>query len=127
MKNLFNPPRKISLKLIGLDGNAFSLMGAFRKQARLEGWTPDDIEKVIALSMQGDYNHLLATLCEHCVNGGAGYDPELDDMFDEDGYLAGLDFDRNDGTWFKPILDENQEEIGYQKFKGANLIDEVRY
>ena len=31
--------KKVSLQLVGLDENAFSLMGAFQKQARREGWT----------------------------------------------------------------------------------------
>ena len=30
--------KKVSLNLEGIDGNAFSIMGAFRKQARREGW-----------------------------------------------------------------------------------------
>lgn len=32
--NLFNPKKYVKLQLWGLDGNAFSLMGAFRSQAR---------------------------------------------------------------------------------------------
>ena len=30
--------KKINLKLVGLDGNAFSIMGAFQRQARKENW-----------------------------------------------------------------------------------------
>ena len=57
--------KKVKLKLVGLDGNAFSLMGAFRKQARKEGWSPEEINLVIEECMSGDYNHLLCTLMEH--------------------------------------------------------------
>lgn len=58
--------KKVKLKLVGLDGNAFSLMGHFSKQARKEGWTPDEIDLVIAEAMTGDYDHLLCTLMDHC-------------------------------------------------------------
>lgn len=59
--------KKISLDLEGLDGNAFSLLGAFQKQARREGWTDDEIRAVITESKTGDYDHLLQTLIKHTV------------------------------------------------------------
>lgn len=62
--------KKITLNLVGLDGNAFSLMGAFHAQARREGWSKDEIEAVLTECRSGDYNHLLATLAEHCKPRG---------------------------------------------------------
>jgi hypothetical protein len=59
-------PKTIKLKLVGLDGNAFALMGAFQAQAKREGWTQDEINVVLNKCRSGDYNNLLATLCEHC-------------------------------------------------------------
>ena len=58
--------KKVQLKLVGLDGNAFSLMGVFSHQARREKWTKEEIDKVIEEATKGDYNHLIATLAEHC-------------------------------------------------------------
>ncbi len=58
--------KKVKLNLVGLDGNAFSLMGAFSKQAKKEGWTKQEINEVIEEAMSGDYNNLLRTLDEHC-------------------------------------------------------------
>lgn len=58
--------KKVNLKLVGLDGNAFILMGAFRDQAEKEGWTEEEIDTVIEEAMSSDYNHLLATLIKHC-------------------------------------------------------------
>jgi len=58
--------KKVKLKLVGLDGNAISLVGHFSKQARKEGWTRDEIDLVIAEAMSGDYNHLFCTLMDHC-------------------------------------------------------------
>ena len=37
--------KKVKLKLVGLDGNAFFLMGTFRKQAKKEGWSEKEIEQ----------------------------------------------------------------------------------
>jgi hypothetical protein len=51
--------------LVGLDGNAFALMGAFQRQARQEKWTPDEIQAVLDECMAGDYDHLLRVLMEH--------------------------------------------------------------
>jgi len=57
--------KKVKLRLVGLDGNAFALMGAFRRQARQERWTADEIRAVLDECMAGDYDHLLRVLMEH--------------------------------------------------------------
>lgn len=67
--------KKVNLELVGLDGNAFALLGAFRRQARIEGWDHDEISMVMDEAMSGDYNHLLRTLMEYC---------ESTDEIDED-------------------------------------------
>jgi len=71
--------KKITLRLVGLDGNAFSLMGAFSKQARREGWSKDEIKQVIDDAMSGDYDHLLGVISDHCVDPDDEDDPFLDD------------------------------------------------
>jgi sugar diacid utilization regulator len=58
--------KTITLTLVGLDGNAFAIMGAFTKQARREGWTADEIDAVINEAMAGDYDHLLRTISKYC-------------------------------------------------------------
>lgn len=62
--------KQIRLKLIGLDTNAFSLMGAFKRQAQREGWLPAEIKAVLDDAMSGSYDHLLKTLADRCVEGG---------------------------------------------------------
>ncbi len=57
--------KKVKLNLVGLDGNAFSLLGAFQAQARKEGWTKEEIAEVREEAMSGDYNHLLVTIMNH--------------------------------------------------------------
>jgi hypothetical protein len=54
--------KKVKLNLVGLDGNAFSVMGAFGKAARKQGWSSTEVDAVLAEAMAGDYNHLLATI-----------------------------------------------------------------
>jgi len=67
--------KKVQMNLVGLDGNAFSLMGAFSSNARRQGWPKEDIDKVIAECTSGDYNHLLSTLVAHTEE----VDDEVDD------------------------------------------------
>lgn len=56
----------MNLILEGLDGNAFALLGAFSRQAKREKWDKDEIKAVMDEAMSGDYDHLVATLMEHC-------------------------------------------------------------
>ncbi len=60
--------KKISLNLVGLDGNSFALMGAFRSQAEKEKWSDEEIEAVLDEAKSGEYNHLVATLSAHCIH-----------------------------------------------------------
>lgn len=62
--------KKVSLRLVGLDGNCFALLGAFAKAARKEGWTKSEVDAVLHEAMSGDYQHLLVTLARHCIEGG---------------------------------------------------------
>lgn len=56
------PDKKVKLDLAGLDGNAFSPMAAFSRQARREKWTKEEIESVMKECRSGNYDHLLQTL-----------------------------------------------------------------
>jgi hypothetical protein len=58
--------KKVNLNLIGVNGNTYAIMGAFRKQARKENWTAQGIQAVITDAKSKDYNHLLATIENHC-------------------------------------------------------------
>lgn len=51
--------------MVGLDGNAFSLMGAWQKNAMRQGWTREEITPVLEKCMSSDYDNLLYTLMEH--------------------------------------------------------------
>ena len=60
------PNKKVKLNLVGLDGNAFILIGHFCHAASRQGWTPEEISDIKKECMSGDYNHLLSTLSDHC-------------------------------------------------------------
>lgn len=62
--------KKVRLRLAGLDGNAWSLLWAFSKRARLERWSDAEIKAVVDEAKSGDYTHLLRTITDHCMNGG---------------------------------------------------------
>lgn len=49
----------ITVKLVGEDGNAFSIMGRVTKAMRRAGCTPEQIKEYTNEAMSGDYNHLL--------------------------------------------------------------------
>jgi hypothetical protein len=58
--------KKVKLKLVGLDSNAYSIMGAFSNAARKDKWTDEETNTVLDEAMSGDYDHLLATIQAHC-------------------------------------------------------------
>ena len=58
--------KTVNLNLIGVNGNAFMIIGVFRRQAQKEGWRPEEIDKVILEAKSSDYVHLLATIENHC-------------------------------------------------------------
>jgi len=78
--------KKINLKLVGMDGNAFFILGAFQKQAKKEGWTGAEIDAVLDKATSGDYNNLLSVITQHCIDP-AGTNEEyewIDNEFDDD-------------------------------------------
>jgi len=58
--------KTVNLNLVGLDGNAYVLMGTFSRQAKKEGWTEIEVKEVLAECQKSDYDHLLQTLIIHC-------------------------------------------------------------
>lgn len=48
-----------------IDGNAYAILGAFSKQARLEGWDKAEIDEVMTEAKEGTYAELMQTLMRH--------------------------------------------------------------
>jgi hypothetical protein len=53
--------------LVGVDGNAFAILGKFRKDARRAGWDAEKIKQVMDDAQSDDYDHLLATIASKYV------------------------------------------------------------
>jgi hypothetical protein len=76
-----------NFKMVGQDGNAFFLMGAFANQAKREGWNREEIDKVLDKCKSGDYDNLLSTLVDHCENPMGNDDGwEDEDFYGEQDY-----------------------------------------
>lgn len=58
--------KTVNLDLVGVDGNAYAILAVFKRQALRVGWTPDEISAVLTEAKSGDYDHLLATIINHC-------------------------------------------------------------
>lgn len=57
--------KKIKLKIIGTDGNAFAILGKAREAARRGKMPKETLDKFMSEATSGDYNHLLATCMEY--------------------------------------------------------------
>src|ERR1035437_4058702 len=57
--------KKVHLVLVGIDGNAFNLLGKFTNAVRAANWTSEEVNFVLWKATSGDYNRLLSTLMEH--------------------------------------------------------------
>ena len=65
MPQHLNVGKKFKFKMVGLEGNAFFILGRFQGLARKAGWTKEQIDAVCKEAMSGDYNHLLATMMKY--------------------------------------------------------------
>ena len=55
----------VKCKLVGVDGNAYVLMGHWQHAARKAKRTKEEIDAVLKDAMSSDYNHLLCVLESH--------------------------------------------------------------
>jgi hypothetical protein len=59
------PVTKPTVKLVGEDGNAFSIMGRVKKSLRRAGADKEYIDKYLKEATSGDYDHLLVVSMEY--------------------------------------------------------------
>jgi len=65
MGNLFTPPKTAPYTLVGQNSNAYHLLGGWADAATKNGWSKEDVDKVIGEATSGDYENLLAVLAAH--------------------------------------------------------------
>lgn len=76
--------KKVKLRLQGLDGNAFAIMGAFSRQAKKEKWTQEEIDAVLKDAKSGNYDHLLQVMIAHTEDPGGSTEFDDNEPFDAD-------------------------------------------
>lgn len=74
--------------LVGINGNAYSIMGYVRAAMDDANMTNDDIDAYVKDATSSDYNHLVAVSCEMIdrvneILGLNDYDEDEDDYMDE--------------------------------------------
>lgn len=47
--------------LIGVDGNAYAILGYTERQLKRASWPKEDIKQVMDTATSGDYNNVIAT------------------------------------------------------------------
>lgn len=58
---------KVALDFDRVEGNAYALLGAFRKAARRQGYPQADIDRVIDDARSRDYEYLVGVLMRNTV------------------------------------------------------------
>ena len=81
MTNLFNPPKRVDVDLSPYaDQNAYAIGGAWEVEARRQGWSKEDIRKVVIEAQTADYDHLLDVYFEHSDDCVFVVGPQTGDM-----------------------------------------------
>jgi coproporphyrinogen III oxidase-like Fe-S oxidoreductase len=57
-------PRRPTVKLIGADGNAYSIMGKVCAALREAGYSPEEQDEYAKQAMSSDYNNLIRVSCD---------------------------------------------------------------
>ena len=57
--------KKPKLKLSGLSGNSFFILGRAKRIARREKWSQEKIECMMKDAKSGDYDHLIQVMMEY--------------------------------------------------------------
>lgn len=71
--------KKARFSMVGINGNAYAILGGWSRAARRDGWKDGEIQAVLDEAKSDDYNHLLRTIIKH----SEGAMDERDDGDDE--------------------------------------------
>lgn len=73
----------VHVRLVGMDGNAYAIMGRVQEALRNHGVSDKEVKKYLDESMSGDYDHLLRTAMKWVNTNGSDEDDD-DPYYDED-------------------------------------------
>lgn len=84
---------EVNVKLVGEDGNAFSILGRVKHAMKQAGVSADECGKFMDDATSGDYNHLLWTVMEwvnvdNDEDGEDCYDESYDSGFNDEEELT---------------------------------------
>lgn len=82
---------QVNVKLVGEDGNAFSILGRTSKAMRNAGCSQADVDAFLSEAKSGDYDHLLQTVMDTVSTDEPEEDEEVyeeedDEDYDDDDY-----------------------------------------
>lgn len=72
-----NGLKRVEVRLVGEDGNAFAIIGRTLAAMRRAGWSVAERAAFSSAACSGDYHHLLATVMEYTVSPD---DESIDDL-----------------------------------------------
>ena len=81
---------EVQFQLVGIDGNAFSILGTAQRAARKAGLSKEQIEEYVNEATSGDYNNVISTTMKFFDCSGqdeCGWNEDEDDyedMFDDE-------------------------------------------
>ena len=58
-------PVRPRVEIVGMDGNAYSILGRCQAAARKAGWSKEQTEAFFREATSGDYDHLLRVVIKH--------------------------------------------------------------
>jgi hypothetical protein len=61
------PEYPVKVKLVGMDGNSFALLGRVNRALKEAGASPEETKRFMTEAMSGDYDHLLRTIMDWVV------------------------------------------------------------
>lgn len=93
---------QVKIKLIGQDGNAFTILAIAVNAAKKAGLSKDVINAYRAEAMSGDYNHLLVTAMQW-------FNCDGDDDDDDDADYYNDEYDDDDADYY----DDEYEDADY--------------
>ena len=108
--------RKVQGSLVGVNGNAFSLLAHFQQLARRQGFDKEWIDSVLEDAKSADYDHLIYTLSSHMEYEDSEeeeYDTDEDEWYDEE-----TEYEGEDDEWGETV-------VGDEDYEDPDWVDDI--
>ena len=116
--------RKVQGSLVGVNGNAFSLLVHFQQLARRQGFDKEWIDSVLEDAKSADYDHLIYTLSSHMEYEDSEeeeeYDTDEDEWYDEE-----IEYEGEDDEWSDEGNEWGETVIGDEDYEDDSWVDYI--